>query len=110
MNAGLQLWHTREQPDRFPDARDRLVSFLVTELLPHLERDERWLIEAKSCPEGRLLAAAMRAEVRVMTAAVYDLSVATTVDDATAQTRLLHTFLAAHDHHEQLLRTADSAA
>ena len=108
MSAGLRMWSTREQPDGFPEAHDQLVRFCVTEVLAHLDRDERWLAEAQRCPEGRLLAEAMRAEARMMTAAVHELSTAPEVCAAMAQTRVLHTFLAAHDHHEELLRTATS--
>ena len=110
MSGGLRMWNTREQPDGFPDARDGLVEFCVTELLPHLERDERWLLQAQSCPEGRLLAEAMRAETRTMTAAVYELSTTTGPCEAMALTRVLHTFLAAHDHHESLLRATAATA
>lgn len=110
MSAGLRIWDTREQPDDFPGARGRLVEFCLTELLPHLDRDERWLSDAQHCPEGRLLAQAMLAETRTMRAAVSALSTATDACEAMAQTRVLHTFLAAHDHHERLLQAADSAA
>ncbi len=110
MSAGLRMWHTRERPDDFGEARDRLVDFCTTELLPHLDRDERWLSDAELRPEGRLLAAAMRAESRTMRAAVSALSTATDACEAMAQTRVLHTFLAAHDHHTKLLVAADSTA
>lgn len=104
------MWHTREKPDEFPEARDRLVDFCVTELLPHLDRDEQWLSDPDLCPKGRLLAEAMRAETRTMRAAVSALSSATDACEAMAQTRVLHTFLAAHDHHQKLLLAADLTA
>lgn len=110
MSAGLRMWHTRERPEEFPEARDELVRFCHSELLSHLDRDERWLREARHCPEGRLLAEAMRAEARAMTAAVYELSTATEACDAMAHTRVLHAFLAAHDYHEKLLHAAASTA
>lgn len=110
MSAGQRMWDARDQPDGFPEAHDGLVEFCVTELLPHLERDERWLLQAQRCPEGRLLAEAMRAETRTMTAAVYELSTTTGACEAMALTRVLHTFLAAHDHHEKLLRAAAATA
>lgn len=110
MSAGLRMWHTREQPEEFPGAHAHLVKFCFTELLPHLDRDERWLLDAQGCPEGRLLAEAMRAEIRTMTAAVYELAAATEACEAMALTRVLHTFLAAHDHHERLLHAAASTA
>ncbi len=110
MSAGRRMWDAREQPDRFPEARDGLVEFCRAELLPHLERDERWLLQAQRCPEGRLLAGAMRAETRTMTAAVYELTTTTGACEAMALTRVLHTFLAAHDHHEKSLRTSAATA
>ena len=110
MSAGLRMWNTRDWPDRFPEARDDLIEFCTNELTPHLERDERWLLQAQRCPEGRLLAQAMRAETRTMTAAVYELATTTGPCEAMALTRVLHTFLAAHDHHESLLRAAAATA
>lgn len=110
MSAGQRMWDAREQSDAFPEARDGLVEFCRAELLPHLERDERWLLQAQRCPEGRLLAEAMRAEIRTMTAAVYELATTTGACEAMALTRVLHTFLAAHDHHEKLIHAAASTA
>ena len=107
MSAGQRMWDTREQPG-FPEAHDGLVEFCRTELLPHLERDERWLLQAQHCPQGRLLAEAMRAETRTMTATIYELTTTTGACEAMALTRVLHTFLAAHDHHEKLLHAAAS--
>lgn len=110
MSAGQRMWNAREQPDRFPEARDALVEFCTTVLLPHLERDEGWLLEAQRCPEGHFLAEAMRAETRMMMGAVYELETTTGACEAMALTRVLHAFLAAHDHHEKLLRAAGSIA
>lgn len=109
MGAGQRMWGAREQPAKFPEAREGLVDFCVTELLPHLEHDEHWLIEAQQCPEGHLLAKAMLAETRTMTATVYELSTTTGPCETMALTRVLHTFLAAHDHHEKLLQAAVSS-
>lgn len=106
MGTGLRMWDARDQPETFSEAHDSLVEFCRADLLPHLERDEHWLAQAQSCPEGRLLAQAMLAESRTMTAAVYELATTTHACEAMALTRVLHTFLAAHDHHEKLLRTA----
>jgi len=110
MSAGQRMWDAREQPDGFAEARDGLAEFCRAELLPHLDRDARWLLQAQRCPEGRLLAEAMRAETRTMTAAVYELTTTTGACEAMALTRVLHTFLAAHDHHEKLLRTTAATA
>ncbi len=98
------------QPEEFPKAHDSLMEFCRADLLPHLKRDEHWLLQAQRCPEGRLLAEAMLAETRTMTAAVYELATTTDACEAMALTRVLHTFLAAHDHHEKLLRTTAATA
>lgn len=45
-----------------------------------------------------------------MTAAVYELVDAPGPCEAVAATRVLHAFLAAHDHHERLLRTVGGPA
>ena len=108
MNAGKRMWDSREQPDEFPKARGELVEFCIANLIPHLEHDDRWLLEAQHCAEGRLLAEAMRAEGWTMTATVNELSSTDGACELMALTRLLHTLLAAHDHHEKLLRTAAS--
>lgn len=110
MSAGLRMWDAREQQDGFTDAHDALVQFCLAELLPHLERDERWLLQAQRSPEGSPLAQAMRAENRTMTAAIYELATTTDACEAMALTRVLHTFLAAHDHHEKLLPTTTATA
>lgn len=106
MSAGLRMMDAAQEPDGFPQAHDEVVRFCATELLPHLGHDDRWLVEVADCPEGRLLVEAMRAEVRMMKAAVNELSTATEPAEAMAQVRVLHAFLAAHDHHEALLRNA----
>lgn len=89
-----------------PAARDRLARFCFAELLAHLESDEAWLVDARFCPEGRLLAEAIRSEARTMTAAVHELAAAEIGCEAVAATRVLHALLAAHVHHEETLRTA----
>lgn len=106
MNAGQRIWECRDQPVGFPEARDGLAEFCRTELLPHLAADEPWLREVQHCTEGRLVAEVIRAEARTMTAAVYELAATTTACEAVALTRVLHAFLAAHDHHEKLLLAA----
>lgn len=106
MDAGRQVRASAEDLERFPAARDNLVRFCFAELLPHLEADEGWLLEARHCDGGRLLADAIRTEARAMTAAVYELAAATGPCEAVAATRVLHALLAAHAHHEQLLVTA----
>lgn len=105
MDAGRQVRAAADDLERLPAARDDLVRFCRTELLPHLEADEGWLIEAQHCPELRLLAQTIRAEARSMAAAAYGLTAATGPCEAVAATRVLHALLAAHDQHEELLLT-----
>lgn len=103
MQAGRQVRAGLDDPDLFPAALDGLVRFCLTELLPHLEADESWLLALQDCPEKRLLAAAMRTEARAMAGAVNELVAARSAFEAVAATRVLHALLAAHAHHEQLL-------
>ena len=103
VGAGRLVRASVEDPDRFAAARQDLVTFCFDELLPHLEADERWLVQARLCPKGGLLADAMRAESRAMTAAAFELVAATGPCEAMAATRVLHALLAAHVHHEDLL-------
>lgn len=106
MNVGLQVQAAIEHPERFLTAREDLLQFCFSDLLPHLDADERWLLEAQRCPAGRLLAEAMRTEARAMTAASYELVTAAGPCEAMALTRVLHAFLAAHDHHQKSLLAA----
>ena len=108
MSVGQRMWDAREQPDQFPGLRDDLVQFCLTELLPHLERDDRWLLQTTHSPEVSLLAQAISAEIRTIKATVYELSSTTGACEAMALTRVLHTFLAAHDHHEKLMTAGSS--
>lgn len=78
-------------------------------LLPQLEDDEHWLRAAEADPQTRPLAQAMRTEARAMTATVYPLVAATAPCEAVAATQVLHTLLAAHIHHEELLASALNA-
>ena len=110
MDAGRQVRAAADDPDRFPAARENMARFCFAELLPHLEADETWLLEARDCPETRLLADAIRTEARAMTAAVYELVIATAPCQAVAATRVLHALLAAHAHHEDLLAHSRRAA
>jgi hypothetical protein len=106
MDAGRQVRAAADELGRFPAARDNLARFCFADLLPHLEADESWLLGARLCTEGRLLADALRTEARAMTAAVYELVAATGPCEAVAATRVLHALLAAHAHHVHLLVTA----
>lgn len=102
MAAGAKVMAATSGPD-FLTAREGLASYCTEHVLTHLEADEPWLAEAESCPEARLLALALRAEARAMTAAVDELAGAETPCEAMANARVLHTLLAAHAHHEHLL-------
>lgn len=106
VGAGRRVRASVEDPDLFTAARQDLVRFCFDELLPHLEADERWLVQARLCPKGGLLADAMRTEARAMTAAVFELVSAAGPCEAMAATRVLHALLAAHVHHEDLLVAA----
>ena len=79
MSAGLRMWDARSLPDATSAVLDDLVTYCLTELLPYLELSDRWLLEAQNCPDGRLLAEAMRAENRTMAAAVDELSTTSTL-------------------------------
>lgn len=109
MDAGRAVRAAAEDPVRFTAARDALARFCVTELLPHLETDERWLSEAGRCPEAALLVAAIRAETRAMRAAVQDVAQAAGPCEVVAATRVLHVLLATHDHHERLIAEVDQS-
>lgn len=104
MAAGLRMWAARGQPHALAGALHGLADYCTSTLLPHLDHDERWLREGHGCPEGHLLAEAMRAEIRTMAGVIDELSSTTEACEAMALTRVLHSFLAAHDHHENLLR------
>ncbi len=108
--AGLRMWASRGRPDVLPRAVADLGHFCESTLLPHLERDERWLRDAQDCAEGHLLAQAMRAEIRAMTGVIEELGSVSEACEAMALTRVVHSFLVAHDHHENLLRATVTTA
>lgn len=109
VGAGRMLRASVDDPETFTAAHRDVVTFCLDELLPHLESDERWLVQARLCPRGGLLADAMRTEARAMTAAAMELVNAAGPCEAMAATRVLHSLLAAHAHHEDLLVAAGSA-
>lgn len=105
ITAGIQLHDALAEPSRFHSAREHVVNFCRIRLLPHLERDERWLVQAEECvPGGGLLADAIRVENRAITSAVLEIASATAPWEAVAATRVLHAFLATHTQNEQRLR------
>lgn len=101
--AGVALRDALEDPARFETARAGLVRHGFEKLLPHLESDEHWLNEAEHCTNAAPLARAIREEGRAITAAVYELDGTGSRCEIVAATRVLHTLLALHAHHEQQL-------
>jgi len=87
-------------------ARDDLARFCTTVLLPQLGRDELCLQQAERLPETRLLAEAMRAQIRAITAVAHELGTPSPPWAAVAATRALHTMLAVYTHHHALLSSA----
>lgn len=109
--VGIRLHDSIAEPSRFQSARDHVVNFCFDRLLPHLERDERWLVQAEECvPGGGLLADAIRVESRAIAAAVLEIAGAAEPCEAVAATRALHALLAIHARHEHQLREAIAQA
>lgn len=106
MRTGVAVQSAGSDPAAFREAHGRLVAFCTGDLLPHLERDEQWLARAEECPEGRLLAIAMRAEARALAGAVHEIAAAGDACAAGAATRVVHALFAAHINHAELLATA----
>lgn len=109
MRAGMRLREAIGDPTRFDEARDELLSFCFDQVLPHLHHDEHWLAQAEDCAPGGLLATAMRAESRAITAAVLEVENAEEPCEAVGATRVLHTLLALHADQEEHLASAISA-
>ncbi|MDN5798036.1 MAG: hypothetical protein L0H79_20145 [Intrasporangium sp.] len=109
MNAGLRLRDAVQTSTTFEAARAELTRYCLFEVLPHLEQDEAWLTRAEQCPAARPLAQAMRAETRVITAAILELQDSDAPCEVVAVTRVLHTLLALHEDHQQRLVTAIAA-
>lgn len=65
-------------------ARDRLVSFLRTELVPHTEAEEALLYEAAETPATALLTRAMRDEHRMMAALIKEVEQGRTMESVVA--------------------------
>jgi hypothetical protein len=101
--AGVPLRDALEDPVRFEIARAELVRHGFEKVLPHLEHDEHRLTEAEHCTYAAPLARAIREESRAITAAVYELDGTGSRCEIVAATRVLHTLLALHAHHEQQL-------
>jgi hypothetical protein len=103
IRRGALAFRAGEQAEADGAALAGLVEFCREQLLPHLEHDEQWLTRAGGCPEGRLLATAMRSEARALAAAVHELATATDRCDAMGAARVVHALFAAHVDHARLL-------
>ena len=109
MTAGRGLVAAFETGEDVTLARERVAELCRTALLPRLDEDETCLVEAGGHPETRLLAEAMRAQIRALTALSGELAAPGEPWEAVAATRALYTMLAAYSHHHALLASALSA-
>lgn len=106
MSAGRGLLAAFEAGGDVAGAVERVAQVCVTALLPRLDQDELCLLEAAQYPETRLLAEAMRAQIRALTAITRELGGPIEPWAAVAATRALYTMLAAYTHHHALLSSA----
>lgn len=106
MGAGRELLAAFEAGGDATVARERVAEVCRTALLPRLDEDEACLVEAGQHPETRLLAEAMRAQIRALTALTGELGTSGEPWEAVAATRALYTMLAAYAHHHALLSSA----
>lgn len=106
MGAGRALLAAFEAGGDVAGAVEQVARVCVTALLPRLDQDELCLLEAAQHPETRLLAEAMRAQIRALTAITRELGGPVEPWAAVAATRALYTMLAAYTHHHALLSSA----
>ncbi len=106
MSAGRGLLAAFEAGGDVAGAVERVAQVCVTALLPRLDQDELCLLDAAQYPETRLLAEAMRAQIRALTAITRELGGPIEPWAAVAATRALYTMLAAYTHHHALLSSA----
>lgn len=109
MGAGRELLAAFEAGGSVTAERERIAEVCRTALLPRLDADETCLVEAGQHPETRLLAEAMRAQIRALTALTGELGTPGEPWEAVAVTRALYTMLAAYTHHHALLSSALNA-
>lgn len=103
IQVGQDVRATVDDDAAFMQARERALEFCTEQLLVHLERDETWLVRANGYSETRLLAQAMRSEMRAVAGCVSEIADASTGWEAVAAIRATHALLAAHASHESLL-------
>ncbi|MBI2244165.1 MAG: hypothetical protein HYU55_09570 [Nocardioides sp.] len=106
MTAGRGLLAAFEAGADVTMARGRVARVCETALVPRLEEDERCLLRAAQRADTRLLAEAMRAQIRAITAITRELAAPVQPWEAVAATRALYTMLAAYTHHHALLSSA----
>lgn len=106
MSAGRALLTAFEAGGDVTAAGEQVARVCVTALLPRLEEDGLCLLEAAQYPETRLLAEAMRAQIRALGAITRELGGPIEPWAAVAATRALYTMLAAYTHHHALLSSA----
>jgi hypothetical protein len=106
MSAGRGLLAAFEAGGDVAGAVERVAQVCVTALLPRLDQDELCLLDAAQYPETRLLAEAMRAQIRALTAITRELGGPIEPWAAVAATRALYTMLAVYTHHHALLSSA----
>lgn len=93
----LRAAATGADPELAWRARDTLLAWLRTELLPHAAAEEAAMYPAAAAqPTGRLLVDGMLAEHRAITALVTELEAAGTPVDAAAAARALSALFAVH--------------
>ncbi|HEY0950559.1 hypothetical protein [Nocardioides sp.] len=109
MSAGRELVAAFQAGGDVTAERERVARVCVTSLLPRLDDDDVCLLEASLHPETRLLAEAMRAQIRALTAITQELGGPIEPWEAVAATRALYTMLSAYTHHHALLSSALSA-
>ena len=106
MSAGRGLLAAFEAGGDVAGAVERVAQVCVTALLPRLDQDELCLLDAAQYPETRLLAEAMRAQIRALTAITRELGGPIEPWAAVAATPAQYTMLAAYTHHHALLSSA----
>ena len=109
MGAGRELLAAFEAGGDVTVERERVAQVCRTVLLPRLDTDETCLVEAGQHRETRLLAEAMRSQIRALTALTGELGTPGQPWEAVAATRALYTMLAAYTHHHALLSSALNA-
>ena len=103
VQVGQVVRATLDDDAAFMQARERALEFCTEQLLAHLEHDETWLVRADGHSETRLLAQAMRSEIRAIGGCVSMIADASTGWEAVAAIHTTHVLFAVHASHESLL-------